>query len=376
MADGRIGRVPPTGALDPAWLTALPRANAAPAGPSSASDMTSISRAALSSRRRPATAPLPLGLDGPTPLARPTSSPTVQWDTQSALRLVDPVASNKAITTSYTQIHTAFRQYLGPHDLSDWTALAENASTEAGLAIRQAREIRLALHTFIDGRVGGERQAAATLYEVLQQDDAVSQGIALMLANLGLDLATIGGMAKTLLFRDRRMAEASLRDSLRPILDSLETMERQLAIGNRTIYANIAPAYTLFLEAESRQDDGIAALQASSYRDAPLLVDAFRHYKLARASDDRSTARMFVQHANELIARHEQEHILQPHLAPIRAELRAMSGTLSYQPPGSQQRVRLLPDGGDWGDVETRLQAISRVSRTFLDHDMAKPHLS
>lgn len=377
MSESRIGRALPTGALDPAWLKHPPNTSIQASRTTAiGNDQAAISLTALSPRRRPATAPLPLGFEAPTPLARPSATRLVRLDTQSALLHVDPISSNRAITASYTQINTAFRQYLGPHALSDWTALAENASTEAGLAIRQAREIRQALQTFVDGRVGGESQALAVLYDVLNQEGSISQGVSLVLANVGIDLATLGGMAKTLLFRDRRMAEASLRDSVMPVLDSLQNLERQLTIGNRTIYASIAPAYSLFLEAENQQDDGIAALQASSYCDSPLLIDAFRSYKLARASDDRLTARMFMQQGNELIARHEQEHVLQPHLAPIRAEMRSMSSTLSYLPPGSQQRVRLLPEGGDWGDVNTRLQAISRVSRTFLDHDMAKPRTS
>lgn len=378
MSESRIGRALPTGALDPAWLKHPPHAPIQGSRTAAiGNDQAAISLTALSPRRRPATAPLPLGFESaPTPLARPATTRLVRLDTQSALLHVDPLSSNRAITASYTQINTAFRQYLGPHALSDWTALAENASTEAGLAIRQAREIRQALQTFVDGRVGGESQALAVLYDVLNQEGSISQGVSLVLANVGIDLATLGGMAKTLLFRDRRMAEASLRDSVMPVLDSLQNLERQLTIGNRTIYASIAPAYSLFLAAENQQDDGIAALQASSYCDSPLLIDAFRNYKLARASDDRLTARMFMQQGNELIARHEQEHVLQPHLAPIRAEMRSMSSTLSYLPPGSQQRVRLLPEGGDWGDVNTRLQAISRVSRTFLDHDMAKPRTS
>jgi hypothetical protein len=286
---------------------------------------------------------------------------------------VDGIQRNQVITGSYKHIHDAFQRYLGEPRLTDWSGLAVNASSEVGLQLRDARDIRQTLQTLTDGYTGNDPKALKQLYDRLGDDGAIAKCVCLMMTSAGFDMGTLAGLGSALLDGGVHFLGEAKNRSVGAMVGSLTKIEQQLAAGNRAIFLNIAPAYETFLAAETSQRDGIAALrQSPEFQQSPLLIEAFTYYKLAKQTTNPAERRQYVQLANLLIARHEQANIVQGYMEPIRDELRMVSDTLSFQPPGGGPRVKLFPKGGDWADVEDRLKAISMVSTLYLDHDMQR----
>lgn len=387
MSGHGVGRSQPTGPLDPSLLPIKRRPSGQPDAPdpSLGGDHTAFS--AVSGARRTArlTSLLP---DSPFPVgakaaAAPASPQTGHAPATGPIRLnlsaqllpVDGVARNQAITGHYRQIHAAFADYMGDPPLSDWSRMAVAASSEVGGQLRDARDIRTSVQTLIDGREGNEVAAMRHLYGRLSEDGAVPKGAALLMASGGIDLSTVGGLGMALLGRGSSLLGDAKTRAVSAVVTSLESVERQLAAGNRAIFLTIAPAYEVFLAAETSQPprDGIAALKDSpAVKEAPLIIEAFTFYKLARQTPNLTERSQYMQMANVLIARHEQQNVVQRYMEPIRNELRLVSPTLTYEPPGLQHRVKIFPSGGDWGNVEDRLLAISRVSQAFLSNDLKR----
>lgn len=371
-----VGRVPPTGPLDPS-LVPLVRHPGAPrpaATPAMAHDHTQFSAFAGPNARRgarlttlltdPAVPPQPVTL---APVARTTVAVSQQ------LLPVDAVQRNLVITASYQKVHAAFQAYLGEPRLTDWSGLAIDASSEVGVQLRDARDIRSTMQALTDGKHGNDAKALSHLYARMGDDGAMSKALGLMMTSAGFSVDTLEGLGKALLQGGTHFLGEAKDRSVNAMIDSLTTCEHQLAAGNRAIFLNIAPAYEVFLAAEAAHRDGVAALQASpAGHDAPLLVEAFTYYKLAKATPDVTQRRQYVQLANLLIARHEQANIVQPFMEPIKGELRMVSDSLTFQPPGGGPRVKLFPNGGDWANVDDRLKAIGMVNAIYLDHDMQR----
>jgi hypothetical protein len=316
--------------------------------------------------------------DSPVPAASPkavSQQPIAPTRLQLSRQLlpVDGIQRNLAITGSYKQIHEAFQRYLGEPRLTDWSGLAENASSEVGVQLRDARDIRTCLQTLSDSSTGNDPRALSHLYDRLGEDGAMSKAVGLMMSNAGFSLDTLGGLGKALLSGGTSFLGEAKNRSVNAMAESLIRVERQLAAGNRAIFMSITPAYETFLEAETSHRDGVAALrQSPDFADAPLLIEAFTYYKLAKQTPSATERRQYMQVANVLIARHEQANVVQPFMKPIYDELKFVSSDLSFQPPGGGPRVKIFPDGGDWANVEDRLKAISKVSTIFLDHDMQR----
>jgi hypothetical protein len=288
---------------------------------------------------------------------------------------VDAIQRNQAITRSYQQVNSAFQAYLGEPRLTDWSGLAVNASSEVGVQLRDARDIRTTMQLLTDKQSGNGLQALRHLYARLGEDGAVPKAVGLMMSSAGFSTNTLEDLGLALLNGGTHFLNEAKNHSVNAMVDSLVKVERQLAAGNRAIFLNITPAYETFLAAESAHQDGVAALKASpAFQAAPLLIEAFSYYKLAKQTPDLADRRKYVQAANLLIARHEQANIVQPYMQPIKDELGMVSDTLSFQPPGGGPRVKLFPNGGDWANVDDRLKAISMVSTIYLDHDMQRAH--
>ena len=376
MSGSGIGRTPPTGPLDPSLVPLVRKqpGQADPADPGLGGDHTAFSAVSGGARRARLTSLLP---DSPLPVgakaAATSASGPVRLTLSSQLLPVDGILRNQAITNSYRQVHAAFQSYMGSPALSDWSRLAVSASSEVGVQLRDARDIRTTLQTFTDGHTGNEMVALHHLRERLSETGSVPKGVGVLLASAGMDFSTVESLGKALLGGGRRFLGEAKNHSVGAVVTSLETVENQLAAGNRAIFLNITPAYEVFLAAETSQPprDGIAALKESPIgHQAPLLVEAFTYYKLARQTADVTQRSQYMQLGNVLIARHEQQNVAQPYMEPIREELRKVSPTLSYPAPGGGPRIPIFPNGGDWGDVEDRLRAISKVSQTFLQADL------
>ncbi|MBC7544359.1 MAG: hypothetical protein H7338_16685 [Candidatus Sericytochromatia bacterium] len=240
---------------------------------------------------------------------------------------------NNAINATYKALEKTVQSYLGPPELNTWFFMAENASGEIGRAL-------------------GDKLDVAT-------DD------------IGVTLSTIVS---------------------HPLMAAPGEFDDILKAGNREIYNTITPVAKAFFEAEKNGMDGMDAIKSylaspackalykgkpPTYSNTEKLFQAFKYLQQAHGTTSLTLRAGLVSKFNKCLADYEQRQVLQPLLdkPDVRSYLRGVSPALSWVPPGGT-RTPLLPRGGDWGDVNTRLKAIGGVSDTVVADKIYKSRLA
>jgi hypothetical protein len=244
----------------------------------------------------------------------------------------EAVPRNKTINQRYSALEQVSQKYIGPPAVNTWFYMALNASGEVGKAL--------------DDKVGCIIESPWT------------------------SLRAIG----------KAIADPGVADRF----------DQALAAGNREIYNTIGPAAEIFFKAEAAGKDGVEALLASNhfrtglqanpehptYAKTQKLVEAFRYLQQAHRTTNEGDKAGLVGRFNKAIADYEQRHVLQPILdadTGIRSFLKTVSPSLAWTTPAGK-RLQLLPNGGDWGDANTRLEAIGRVSDISVADQIYRRH--
>lgn len=230
----------------------------------------------------------------------------------------DSVARNGKITQTYKDLEVAMQAYLGT-SMSTWLTMGANASSECGKQLG---------HNMI-------------------QD--------------GLTMVTNPGAAIGFLTN----GDAHLDD-----------FWAALKAGNREIYNTIAPAIQIFLAAEAKGEDGVAALLASehyqkglmhnaahpSYSETAPLINALKALQQASRTSDPQAKADLIFESIKGIAIYEQKSVLGPIIGDpgdgAYETMKEISPAMAWTPPGTDEPVSLLPNGGNWADYDTRIAAI------------------
>jgi hypothetical protein len=250
--------------------------------------------------------------------------------------------ANLVVTATYSTFDTGMSTFLGEPALPNWMTFGKYASREAGSQILRMEEVLKIT----------QRLDSDSLVDTLQ-DFAQNP---FQLGDQGMQL---------------------LKYSKNPIefIKNAEKMRDSLVFGNTGVYADIAPAYDIFLRAVSTGKDGVAALKAAGYgsgaRDPQgLLLEAFTHYQRAKTLGDRAAllppperqklldARFeAINRANFLIGIHEQMIVIQgPQIfgdPEIHRMLAALSEKMSLTDAVGTHK--LLPYGGNWANFADRM---------------------
>ncbi|HEY9722225.1 MAG TPA: hypothetical protein V6D47_09435, partial [Oscillatoriaceae cyanobacterium] len=186
------------------------------------------------------------------------------------------------------------------------------------------------------------------------------------------------------------------------LISNVQAMRNSLVYGNTRVYANIAPAFAIFLRAENQGQDGLAALRAAGYGRAPLdpqnfLMQAFTAYQQSHAIDQKLASKslsaadrnqllaqrqQLVNQGNLLVGIQEQMVILQrPEVFGNPQVNRIVAATTPKMTlPDAVQTMKLLPNGGNWANFADRMgfvevprgsnpQAITVVDQSGVAHD-------
>jgi hypothetical protein len=252
----------------------------------------------------------------------PILSPPILFHLQRVAALEDRVLRNLLITQCYHELALALRTHTGAG--ANWCAFATWASRQAGRTIR-GEDLREALRARLFASETVRSLAAAIPWPASRPADP---------------LATLVGHVVHALD-----AEAAL-----------ERAASAVAVGNRKVFAEIAPAFALFLDVlgDANPDDAFARFQESLRPGEPPagqqpLRDAFVAYREALATLDPGARAQLLCYANLLVGLHEQTR-LQPE---IRQALNA-----SFDAEVARRRIvaRILP--GFWRSVRHRIAAL------------------
>jgi hypothetical protein len=235
--------------------------------------------------------------------------------------LEDPVLRNLLITQCYHELALALRVHTGVG--ANWCAFATWASRQAGRTIRRE-----------------------DLREALRARLRVSE--------------TVRSLAAAVPWPGSRPADplGTLVDHVVQALDAEAALERAasaVAIGNRKVFAEIAPAFASFLDVVGNPDPGVFARFLESFRPGEppegqqSLREAFAAYHEALGTTDPVARTQLLCYANLLVGLHEQTR-LQP---DIRQALDA-----AFDAEDVRRRVvaRILP--GFWRSVRYRVAAL------------------
>lgn len=281
------------------------------------------------------------------------------------------VQANNIVTAHYAHLDTAFTRYLGTPDCTNWMSFGKYASREAGGQIHDLEVALRSLHTLktFDLKPGNDISALKELLALGSSNQIVKQALAMAAAATGVRISD--GMTLDEL---RQLLTQCPLDTFREMRSLVQSMRNGLVAGNTGVYEEIGKVYEIFLQAESAGRDGVAAIKAAGYGTLPpdgYLVAAFEAYQKARelgilASRTPSPAQreQLLAERSQLIARanleigiQEQMFILQRRQVfgdPQVVKLTAESAPAMYLPL-PDQRLKLIPHGGNWSDFATRM---------------------
>ena len=306
------------------------------------------------------------------------------------------VDANKIINETYNHLDGQFDKYLGEPRLANWMTFGKFASREAGTQIQNLEAALEALHTFkkIDLSTGNDERAVKALIKVMQSDQMVEQVIRMALeVSDDVSSASLGELLLTGLGGTAILKGAEFADKM---IGALETLRGAMVKGNTRIYENIVAPFDVFMQAESRGENGIEALKKAGYN-GPVagktfttattkdpqgyVIQAFTKYKEAKNILDKVTILQqedpvgnkaeidkllaqrtdIVHQANLLIGMQEQLTILQDKDIfgdpMVKRLLGAMTGTMSLT--DTHGKHALLPHDtpatANWADFPTRM---------------------
>ncbi|MBC7473763.1 MAG: hypothetical protein H7263_05685, partial [Candidatus Sericytochromatia bacterium] len=248
-----------------------------------------------------------------------------------------------------------------------------------------------------------DKRALTALVKVMDTGPMTKQAMRMAAASMGIkdaDKFTSPQLIEKM-FDEIKKDPTNAPKKIEGVVNDLEGLHRALVKGNTEIYSNVVPAFNVYLDAESKGENGVEALKKAGYgkpsgatfvtptdKDPQgFLVSAFSDYKGAKILDDkakiadakgsshkaeatelRSQRDAMMHQANLKIGAQEQMSILQqpaifgdPKVAGL---LKAMNGTMTLKdkllPDGSYRDNGLIPEnkaGSDhgWAVFEARM---------------------
>ncbi|MBF2053009.1 MAG: hypothetical protein IGS03_06035 [Candidatus Sericytochromatia bacterium] len=333
------------------------------------------------------------------------------------------VDANRIINETYNALDQQFSRFLGDPPTANWMSFGKYASREAGTQIQNLEAALEALETFkqVDFSTGNDERAVGALIEVMTSDRMMEQAVR-MAFEVGEDVDIRAFLTTALLGPPGSSVVPGVVagvDFADRMIGALGGLREAMVTVNTRIYENIARPYDVFMQAESRGEDGLAALRAAGY-DGPhggqtftteqmrdpqgFVISAFEKYKEPSIRSDQARIleredpvgnreridalmaerEALIHEANLLIGMQEQLTILQ---APdifgdpmVSLLLGAMSGTMSLT--DANGRHELLPGSSpstaNWADFETRmgLRQVPAGTAGAIEARMPNPHFS
>lgn len=371
----------------PGTLPVLPQAGAAPPQDATGAQPGMATDRALG-RRKPA------GRTGWTKQLKPWDANSINWAAvpapkpgfayqAPALPNVDAALTgditgaetNEQIVDAYAGFDKAFSQYLGNPPIANWTTFGKYAAREAGQQIVRLETVSRALSVkdpsghAIAGAIkdvvthpGEIGQCGKALVEDAAKKSHIGFG---WLAGLCMGPAGIFGIVKEL---------PHLVGFVGALLEDMKVLHKGLMQAHVGIYNDFAPAFDTFLQAESKGQDGVAAVKgaiASGRLKDPngLLVDALTDYQQAAALGQQAQAlpdgpqkdsllaqrEALVKRGTLLIGVQEQYGVAQPEAFGDPA-FKELIGRLSpFLQVHDANGAHDLQKGGNWADFATRM---------------------
>jgi hypothetical protein len=278
-------------------------------------------------------------------------------------------AANATINRTYHALSDAFTDFLGEPALPNWMTFGQYASREVGTQINSLEDAFSALHSV------GHPQTPREIYQALDEAmEHLSPEMAkqvLKLTRSQIERPTI----KDLIALGANPALGVTREVVELLDDTMAALDRlhkALVQGNVGIYANMAPAYQVFLKAEEAGEDGLEALRQNGYQAGGekdpqgFIEQAFSRYQMARELGDQAKyasatergllldeRRQLIHEANLFIGIQEQMVILQApgiYGDPEVANVVNAQGELSLTDAAGTHRLV-----GNWADFATRM---------------------
>lgn len=277
--------------------------------------------------------------------------------------------ANATINQTYHHLSGGLNRYLGEPSLPNWMTFGQYASREAGTQINSLEDAFTALHT-----VRNSRDPLAIYRAVDEAMEHLSPELAKQVVKLTrsqLDLPSLKDLLAIGLDPSVSVS-GEVVDLVEDTMGAVERLHTALVRGNVGIYANMAPAYDIFLAAESQGEDGLEALRCQGY--APggeqdpqgFLNEAFSRYQTARDLGEKAVSAPFtereallrerqalIHEANLYIGIQEQMVILQaPEIYgdPDVAAVVNAQGELTLTDPTGTHRL-----AANWADFATRM---------------------
>lgn len=273
--------------------------------------------------------------------------------------------ANQQINDDYHQANQDMQRYLAgdPNGeqlppVADWMTFGKFASREAGEVIRNTED---AIQTYY-----GDPKAAADLARNGPSMDNVTQGL---LAGTDLAGRALGKHGPNLPAASGEIGGKGM--------ETLHDVHGGFVKGNTEIHKNIAPAYDAFLNGESNGTGGMESLKEAGYtpgskKDPQGFVSgAFNNYQQARelglqAQQEKDPAKKkemlaqrqkLMERGNLMLGMQEQMEILQtPQIFEnknVQNAVKSIGGTMGLTDANGKHK--LLPNGGDWSDFQTRM---------------------
>lgn len=283
--------------------------------------------------------------------------------------------ANTTIVDTYAQFDKQFTSYLGNPPVANWTTYGKYAAREAGQEIvRLEVEMRALSLNHPDGQsiisaaqdVIRRPQLLGHCGKALVEDAAHKANLSL--SDLSVLACGTGGVFSLFGFLPRVFAFIGF------LLQDLKILHAGLLRAHVGIYDNFAPAFDTFLQAESKGQDGVAAVKqkvADGTLSDPngLLVDALTNYQQAHVlgqeaamAPDAATKQKLtdartalVERGNLLIGTQEQYGVAQqaafddPRFKELMGRL---TGDLFVRDANGTHH---LENTGNWADFATRM---------------------
>ena len=277
--------------------------------------------------------------------------------------------ANAVINQTYHHLSAGLDRYLGEPSLPNWMTFGQYASREAGTQIDSLEDAFTALHT-----VKNSRDPLDIYRAVSEAMGHLSPEVAkqvLKLTRSQVDMPSLGDVLEFGLHPGVGLT-GEVVELFEETLAAVERLHTALVRGNVGIYANMAPAYDIFLKAESEGQDGLEALRQNGYAPGSendpqgFVNDAFTRYQEARELGKKAESAPFaereallrerqalIHEANLYIGIQGQMVILQaPEIYgdPEVAEVVNAQGELSLTDPTGTHRL-----AANWADFATRM---------------------
>jgi hypothetical protein len=258
------------------------------------------------------------------------------------------VEANKAITGAYAWLDGRMSDYLGDPAIANWTTFGKYASREAGGQIQRFEALEGMLNENSFKQV--VNNALGLLHDFIGHRESLSR-------------------------QSRLMRKVSKGPD--DYAHNVGLMRDTLVNGNAAIMHDIGPAFQTFLSAEEKGQNGLEALKAAGYGQAPkdrqgFLLRAFEGYQQAQGITKRlkteqldpkqredltAQRRELVFQANLLVGIQEQMYALQTKKTFANHEVQELmkSFTPTMELADAVNRMPLLPNGGNWANFHQRM---------------------